>query len=686
MTKLHTIIFALLIATTGFGQQAPDSSRVLDEVVVKAFAYNRPAHQVPAAIGVADSMLLNRFSNTTLVNTMNTISGVRMEERSPGSYRFSVRGSTLRSPFGVRNVKVYWNDLPFTDAGGNTYLNLLDFSMVGSAEVIKGPASSLYGAGTGGALLLHTDLREEKSLSLSSTVGSYGMWRMQAGARLSTKGSGTAANYFHQQSDGYRDQTQMSRDVIQAQASFRVNENRTLTGSIFYSDLYYQTPGGLTESEMEEAPTQSRPPAGASPGAAQQKAAVFNKTFYAGITHEAQVNTQWSNLLAVYAALTQFRNPSIRNYERRSEQGFGARSVTQYHRGKLSVNAGGEFQYSFSPIQVFDNNDGVIGTLQTSDEVGAATYMLFAQAEWELPASYYLTLGVSGNGFSIRFNRLSTQPVVSGSRDFSWQLSPRIALLKKIGESLSVYGSVSRGFSPPTVAELFPSSGAFDQSLEPEVGTSYELGMKGSALRNTLHYQLAVYTFHLDETIVVRRNQDDADYFVNAGKTRQRGAELTLAWKPFNQQPTPPVDVQLWTALTFTDYVFKNYIQNTTDYSGNKLTGSPDNVIAGGVDLTTRMGLYANLNMSHTGTIPLNDANTVYANVYTLANAKVGFQHAVGQRSEINVFVSAENLLDEDYSLGNDLNAFGGRYFNPAPVRNYYAGVALKYNLKRHHE
>jgi iron complex outermembrane receptor protein len=50
-----------------------------------------------------------------------------MEERSPGSYRLNIRGSSLRSPFGVRNVKIYYNNIPFTDPGGNTYLNSLAF-------------------------------------------------------------------------------------------------------------------------------------------------------------------------------------------------------------------------------------------------------------------------------------------------------------------------------------------------------------------------------------------------------------------------------------------------------------------------------------------------------------------------------------------------------------------------------
>ena len=129
-----------------------DTTMLLDEVVVQAYAYNRPLVFVPASIGVLTLNEIQRFNETTFVQSVNTIPGVRMEERSPGSYRLSVRGSTLRSPFGVRNVKVYWNNIPLTDPGGNTYLNQLDPAMIGSTEIIKGPGSSLYGAGKGGVL------------------------------------------------------------------------------------------------------------------------------------------------------------------------------------------------------------------------------------------------------------------------------------------------------------------------------------------------------------------------------------------------------------------------------------------------------------------------------------------------------------------------------------------------------
>ena len=81
--------------------------QILQEVVVQAYEQNRRLSEVPVAVGVITTAEWNRYSKMSIVPAMNSIPGVRMEERSPGSYRLSFRGSTLRSPFGVRNVKVY---------------------------------------------------------------------------------------------------------------------------------------------------------------------------------------------------------------------------------------------------------------------------------------------------------------------------------------------------------------------------------------------------------------------------------------------------------------------------------------------------------------------------------------------------------------------------------------------------
>ncbi|MDQ3551646.1 MAG: TonB-dependent receptor plug domain-containing protein, partial [Bacteroidota bacterium] len=147
MKFLVFILIAFVVPAftfNAYGQATDTISPIeLEEVVVKAFEQNRRLKDIPASVQYISKGVLERFSPTSVVHAMNTLPGVRMEERSPGSYRFNIRGSTLRSPFGVRNVKIYYNDLPFTDPGGFTFLNQLGYYNFNSVEVIKGPGSSL---------------------------------------------------------------------------------------------------------------------------------------------------------------------------------------------------------------------------------------------------------------------------------------------------------------------------------------------------------------------------------------------------------------------------------------------------------------------------------------------------------------------------------------------------------------
>jgi len=665
-----------------------DSSRVLNEVTVKAYEYGKPVADVPVAIGIIGKKELDRFNNTSFVSAVNTIPGVRMEERSPGSYRLSIRGSTLRSPFGVRNVKVYWNGLPFTDPGGNTYLNLLDFSSVQQMEVIKGPGASLYGAGTGGVVLLknQNDRFGQNQLQFAASGGSYGLMRYNAGVQTSSANNTMNLQYAHQQADGYRQQSSMQRDVIQMQGNFRMSERRTLSANIFYADLNYQTPGALTRLQYDQNPQQARPTAGANLGAIEQHATVYNKTFYSGLSHEYTINAHWSNRTGVYGTFTQFKNPTLRNYERKTEQSFGGRSVTQYTSSHFSLNMGAEFQQGFSPDKTYDNNRGQTGNLQTDDEISSTSALIFAQGEWMVFNDFFLTAGGSYNFFKIDFTHLAGAQGVSATRNFTPVFSPRIAILKKITPALSVYGSVSQGFSPPTVAELFPSTNIFSTTLNPEKGINYEVGVKGRFFDNTLSFDVAAYDFELKQAIVSRRDTTlagDPEFFINAGNTTQKGLEVNIGWSPLLNQQSTIANFRLWTSVTANYYRFREYEKDNVSFSNNRLTGVAPNVFVAGADLTMQNGLYAAVTFNFTDRIPLDDANDAFADSYKLVSLRTGYRLSIASNFPLDFFGGIDNLLDERYSLGNDLNAVGNRFYNAAPPRNFYLGLKSALILKK---
>jgi iron complex outermembrane receptor protein len=682
MKNFFTIVICLQSLYL-FAQES-DSVKILQEVTIRSYEANRPLLQVPASVGLVMSTDLQRFSNTSLVSSVNNIPGIRMEERSPGSYRFSIRGSSLRSPFGVRNVKVYWNELPLTDPGGNTYLNQLDANAIDQIEIIKGPGSSLYGAGTGGVVLLKTpNPEDENMLSASWMGGSFGLSNYQLAYSKGNENTSHYVGYQHQQSDGYREQTRMVRDQLNSTFKFSLSDKEELETAIFYTDLYYQTPGGLNEAEYNVNPQQARPPAGTQPGAVAQQAGVSLRSFYTGIYHQYHFTKKFHNRTGVYGNFVQFNNPAIRNYERRLEQNFGARSVTDFstsiNNWKATLQGGGEFQHGYSPVKNYQNLGGYPGLLQSDEEIRTLQYSVFGQGELSKD-NWILTGGLSANWVSYKLLQLNLTPAVEQEINYDPVVTPRIAVLRKINDAFSVFGNMSWGFSPPTLAEVRPSNGVFNTSLKPEKGTQIELGGKGYFSKRKFFTEVTIYHFALDETIVVRRDEDGADYFVNAGATKQNGVELLLNWQP-EINSSFLTAMKLWTGVTLNKYEFKDYVKDNVSYSGNQLTGTPKEVITGGADLFFAKGFYLNLTANYTSEIPLNDANSVVAKSYTLLGARAGFKNYLNSSLPFELFAGADNLLDEKYSLGNDLNAAGGRYYNAAPTRNFYFGLKVGFDF-----
>ena len=118
---------------------------------------------------------------------------------------------------------------------------------------------------------------------------------------------------------------------------------------------------------------------------------------------------------------------------------------------------------------------------------------------------------------------------------------------------------------------------------------------------------------------------------------------------------------------------------DTADYSGKRLPSIPKHFISAGLDVITKIGLYANVTYYYSDPIPLNDANSAYASSYNLAAARLGFRRMLSKRFSFDVFATADNIFDVKYSLGNDINAFGGRYYNAAPENNFAVGASLRY-------
>lgn len=657
---------------------------ILQNVEVKGYENNASYLSVAGSYSLVNHDVVKQFGQESLVRAINTTPGVRMEERSPVSYRLSIRGSLLRAPFGVRNVKVYWNDIPYTDPTGNSYLYFIDNQNIQNIEIIKGPSGSIYGAGMGGVMILNSKNTGKYGLegNLGVSLGSYGYKKIHANIDYSSENFQTSLKYAGQKGDGYRDHTHYNRNVFQLKNNIQYSEKGKLAMHILYSDLFYELPGGLTLEQYNENPRQARQQS------IDQNAYVDHKNVLIGINHFYRWNKRTGNSTTLYYNNGVKENPFITNYELEKLNGVGTRTTfyrqSHFLSNNLTLTGGLEFQYGEFHASNHDNNGGYAGLLRFEDESKIYQGFVFAQAEYQSKSDFIVSVGASYNYLKYDISRLkdvATDSSYRFTRQFRPVLSPRIGAVKLINPSLSVHASVSRGFSPPAQEEIRVSDGSVNTDLQAEKGTNYEVGLRGNGIHNKLLFDITGFYMNQKETIVSKIEAGGNSKFENAGKTDQKGVEALLAYSFIDNPDHFFSFFRMQVAYTFHHFTFKEYEKSdgneNIDYSGNDLTGTAPNILVTNIQLKTRPGIFLYVNHNFTDKIPLNDANTVYSESYQLTDVKLGWQKQ--GKTSWELFVGIDNLLNEKYSLGNDLNAFGGRYYEPSPDRNYFMGMNISF-------
>jgi iron complex outermembrane receptor protein len=671
--------------------QKENSGETLEAVVIRGFESKSSLSLTPASIGVISSTFhpLNATSSLSLLPAFNQLSGVRFEERSPGSFRLSVRGSLLRSPFGVRNIKMYLDDFIFSDAGGNTYLNLLDINSIGGAEVLKGPAGSLYGAGTGGAVLLNTAnlLRNVDSdsiaLKLTMNGGRFGAFNQGLQFQQNNKHVSYSLIQGHAQADGYRDQSRMRKDNILFRMSLKGNEKVQTEMLMMYTDLYYQTPGGLTLAQFLSNPRQSRPGTATIPSVKDQKTAVYNKTAILGLANTVQLNENWKTVSSFSTSLTGFKNPFLTNYEKRDELNIGLRSKWVYENSKgfpFQWVSGVEVQKGEYSIDSSGNNRGIPDQNKINDEVMSMQQFVFSQVSVSPAQFIHLQAGFSYNAFQYSIERkIGTPSRGKVPVKFNGQFLPRVSVMVNPVKGLGIYGVLSKGYSSPSVAEIRPSAGGIYEGLQAEYGWNKEWGIKLNLFRGRFTWELFNFQFDLKDAIVRQVNAAGAEYFINSGSTRQKGWETDLSLLLFNRPMAMGFNKWMITgAYTRNHFRFLQYKTAASDLSDKKITGVPSDVFSCGMQTSFLKSFFLNTNFNYAGSMPLNDLNTFFADPYRLWQAKIGWDKKLG-RKQLVIYLLIDNIADERFSLGNDINAFGGRFYNAAPSRNIQAGFSIRF-------
>jgi iron complex outermembrane recepter protein len=347
----------------------------LDGVTVSAFASARPLLETAGSIAVISTPTIERSQNLSLAPALNTIAGVRMEESGyGGSSRVSIRGSLLRAPFGIRNIKMYWNDIPLTDPSGSTSrFNSLDASDIGRIEVIKGPGGSLYGAGTGGVMILDSrrPTSGTRAVEFEQTSGAFALNRSTIRANWAEGQTRVRLSVLDQDSDGYRDHQRVWKRSLQFSAGFTPSSSRDIGFHVFHYDGTYQLPGPLTAAQVEASPRM------AVPFSKSINANVSLRNTGFALSQRLIISPKWQNTTSVGVIVQDKENPSgtspaFNQHEISTFQGLTGRSLFKFQDGSdlpLTIQFGVEAQTGFSLEKYYTANMGQPGTLRSDAEI-----------------------------------------------------------------------------------------------------------------------------------------------------------------------------------------------------------------------------------------------------------------------------------------------------------------------------
>src|SRR5690606_38118967 len=162
------------------------------------------------------------------------------------------------------------------------------------------------------------------SATLRLRGGTYGLFHQQLSALVRPSDTyGFSVNQAYQRADGYRQHSAMNRKSIQTVQRWRYSKHNELRLIGLYSDLYYDTPGGLTAAQLADDPRLARPATATAPGAVEQRAGIRNKTVVGGLVHDAQITSKFRHMASVFGMHTDFSNPFITNYEVRDVGNLG---------------------------------------------------------------------------------------------------------------------------------------------------------------------------------------------------------------------------------------------------------------------------------------------------------------------------------------------------------------------------
>ncbi|THG64458.1 TonB-dependent receptor [Klebsiella variicola] len=694
----HAALPALLLPLIAAAQTADEQT-----MVVTAAPTTVSELDTPAAVSVVNGDEMRQAApRVNLSESLGAVPGLQVQNRQnyAQDLQLSIRGFGSRSTYGVRGLRIYVDGIPATMPDGQGQTSNIDIGSVDTIEVLRGPFSALYGNSSGGVINVTSQTgTQPPTVEASSYYGSFGTWHygMKAtgavgdGSHAGDVDYTVSTNRFT--THGYRDHSGARKNLANARLGVRINDVSKLTLLLNSVDIKANDAGGLTADEWRDNPRQS-------PRGDQYNTRKNTRQTQAGLRYERQLSAQDDLSVMMYAGereTTQFqsipRTPQLKPSHAggvidltRHYQGIDTRLT---HRGELLVpvtlTAGLDYENMSERRKGYENfvmvngapQYGEQGALRRNERNLMWNIDPYLQTQWQLTDKLSLDAGVRYSSVWFDSNDYYITP---GNGDDSGDASyhkwlPVGSLKYALTDAWNVYLSAGRGFETPTINELSYRSdnqSGLNFGLKPSTNDTVEIGSK-TRLGNGL-LTAALFQTNTDNEIVVDSSSGGRTSYKNAGKTRRQGMELGLD-QQFGES------WRLKAAWTWLDATYRTNVCDDASCNGNRIPGIARNMGYASFGYQPEQGWYAGSDIRYMSDIMANDENTAKAPSWTVVGLTTGYKWSYG-RMDMDLFGRVDNLFDREYVGSVIVNESNGRYYEPAPGRNYGIGLNLAWRFE----
>ena len=589
--------------------------------------------------------------------------------------RVAIRGFGARSAFGIRGIRVMVDGLPESTPDGQAQVDNIDLGILHRAEVIRGPSSGLYGNAAGGVISLQTNpIPEDFELNSRLSFGSNGFQRYQVGIGNRDSTWGYSIYGSHTRFEGYRQNSAVENSFFNAKLAYLADTNSTITFLLnYFNSPRSEDPGGINLQDAQADRTQAREANVNFQSGERVQQGRMGLIWDKNLGRQHQIQAKTYVLFRDFQNALPFGNGGIVDLDR-VYAGLGLNYSFQGTLGEnlYRLKAGIDIDQQTDDRLRFNNEAGDLGDKTFDQEerftsTGAYILQDLVADRWRFH------LGTRFDAVRLRAqDRFVSNGNQSGEIDYN-RFNPMGGISFQVNRRLSTYLQVSTSFETPTLSELSANptgEGGFNGDLSPQRTVNYEWGLRG-VLFPKFYFDIAAFYIDIENELVPFELEDfpGRTFFRNAGVSERLGVELSMNYRLSEA-------LSFMATYTRSEFTYQSYQTPDDIFDGNRLPALPQHMGLLGVNLDLPNGFFAKSWLRWNSDVFADDANETQVDGYAILNARIGYEQDLGTWT-LSPFFGVNNLLGTEYFDNIRINAFGRRYYEPAPVATVFGGLSL---------